>query len=88
MSLEFLERIFFPERAWSRKNHPYNEERKTPKKEIPFEYRKKLLLPGGRSQIIDTRLCYNCNTNGEWVECGSVWSHAKQEGFVSPKDKN
>ena len=87
IGIESLEKIFFKERVWTRENHSYDEERITPKCEIPFKYRQKSPLPGGGFQITDTRLCYNYNAKGKLVECGSVWSHAQQEGFVSPENK-
>ncbi len=71
----------------SRKNHPYDSERVTPIEEIPPKFRLTAPLPGGNFQILDTRLCYNFNGK-EFVECGSVWSHAKQNGFKSPEDNN
>ena len=71
----------------SRKGHSYDSERETPLEEIPPEFRQESPLPGGGIQITDTRLCYNFNSKGRLVECGSVWSHAAQEGFISPEDK-
>lgn len=70
----------------SRKDHPYSSERVTPIGEIPPKFRQKALLPGGNSQILDTRLCYNFDGK-QYVECGSVWSHAEQDGFISPEDQ-
>jgi len=69
----------------SRRNHPYKAERVTPLGEIPPEFQILAPLPGGKNQILDRRLCYNCD-GMKYVECGSVWSHAAQEGFVSPED--
>ena len=46
-----------------------------PVEEIPEEFRVVALLPKGKTQIIDTRLCYNWDPGpdgGEYVECGSV----------------
>lgn len=68
----------------SRKNHPYDVERETPLEEIPEEFRKEVPLPGGGTQIIDTRLTYNWQPpiNGRksrLVECDSVLSHAVAE---------
>lgn len=69
----------------SRRNHSYTTERVTPKGEIPPQFQITAVLPKNKGfQIVDARLCYNFN--GEiYVECGSVWSHATQEGFVSPE---
>lgn len=61
------------------KNHPYDTERVTPVSEIPAEFQLKAILPGGRFQIIDTRLCYNWQpgeNGGRYVECGSVAADA------------
>ena len=77
------------EPAESRAEHPYSEERDTPVEEIPEGFQKESLLPGGRVQITDTRLCYNWQAGpngGCYVECGSVWLHAEQEGFLPPTE--
>jgi len=68
----------------SRENHPYSSERVTPITEIPPEHRIKVPLPGGRTQILDDRLCYNWQPGedgGRYVECGSVAADAQKQGF-------
>jgi len=48
-------------------------------KEIPEEFRSVGVLPNGKKQIIDIRLCYNWDPapdGGELVPCGSVAAHA------------
>lgn len=71
----------------SRKDHSYSEERLTPIEEIPPEHRYNAPLPGGGSQVLDNRLCYNFEPgNKRYVECGSVWSHAEFEGFTPPTE--
>lgn len=72
------------EKVISRKNYQYNIERITPIEEIPPKFIGVAPLPGGRIQIVDTRLCYNFN-GIDLVECGSVWSHAEEEGYLSPE---
>ena len=75
----------------SREGHRYSGERVTPIEEIPDHFRKEVSLPGGGTQIIDTRLAYNWEPGpggkgGRYVECGSVWSHAEQGGFTPPEE--
>lgn len=53
----------------------------TPVENIPVEFRAVAILPRGKTQIIDTRLCYNWDPGidgGELVECGSVAAHAER----------
>lgn len=73
----------------TRINHPYLEERETPIQEIPFEFQLSVKLPGGREQVVDTRLCYNLAVREDGsrvlVECGSVYTHAQKEGFFPPQ---
>jgi len=71
----------------SRKSHPYSLERITPINEIPPKFRLIAPLPDWDLQTLDTRLCYNFNGK-EFVECGSVWSHAEENGFKSPEDND
>ncbi len=71
--------------AESRANHIYRGERVTPVEEIPLEFQQKVVLSDGDVQIINARLCYNCeiSTDGKrrFVECGSVASDAEKQGF-------
>ncbi len=85
---------FLTEGVRSRKNHQYpptGSEYPTPIQKIPREHRRTVPLPGGRTQVVDDRLCYNWDPayqGGKMVECSSVASHAAQEGFEDKSVEN
>ncbi len=73
---------------YDRSNHQYaspGREHPTPVSQIPPRFRKKVALPGtNRTQIVDSRLCYNWEpgaNGGRFVECGSVAADADAGKF-------
>lgn len=54
--------------------------------EIPEEFQCEGNLPGGKTQVLDSRYCYRWDISfNRYVICDSVADHAEQEGFVSPE---
>ncbi len=60
----------------SREGHEYapcGQERETPLEEIPPEFRKVVPLPGGRAQIVDSRLVSRFHPDKKrMMECGNT----------------
>ena len=78
-----------PRPVASREGHSYATERVTPIEEIPPEFQHAAPLPGGGTQVVDTRLCYNWQPGaggrgGRYVECGSVAAAAEGESEIQP----